>query len=132
MPVDVYIGGMEHAILHLLYARFIHKFLFKINQFEKPFEPFKQLITQGLVKGMTYKLKTNGKYLKPNEISQYSKEELIISNDKMSKSKGNGINPLEVIEKYGADCLRLSMLFYGPTEKDIIWDDNFQKSLVII
>lgn len=132
MPVDVYIGGIEHAILHLLYARFMHKFLLKSNEFSKPNEPFKQLITQGLVKGMTYKVKSNGKYLKPEEVGLYLKEELEISQEKMSKSKGNGINPLEVIEKYGSDCLRLSLLFYGPTEKDIIWDDNFQKSLVIL
>ena len=132
MPVDVYIGGMEHAILHLLYARFMHKFLFEIKEFQQPFEPFKQLITQGLVKGVTYKLKNNGKYIKSNEISQYSKEELVISNEKMSKSKGNGINPLEIIEKYGSDCLRLSLLFYGPTEKDIVWSDNFQKTLVFL
>ncbi len=76
LPVDAYIGGMEHAILHLLYARFIHKFLFKIGVFAHPFEPFKQLITQGLVKGQTFKLKENGKYLKPDEVKQYKGEEL--------------------------------------------------------
>lgn len=130
MPVDVYIGGMEHAILHLLYARFIHKFLNKIHEFEKPFEPFKQLITQGLVKSMTYKLKSNGKYLKPEEINRFPKEDIEISNEKMSKSKGNGINPLDIINKYGSDCLRLALLFSGPTEKDIVWDEDFPKTLV--
>ena len=109
----------------------MHKFLLKIKEFDKPFEPFKQLITQGLVKGMTYKLKKNGKYLKQNDLAQYSKDEVDISNEKMSKSKGNGINPLEVIEKYGSDCLRLALFFYGPTKNDIIWDDNFQKTLVL-
>ena len=123
---------MEHAILHLLYARFMHKFLLKIGEFDKPFEPFKQLITQGLVKGLTYKLKKNGKYLKINELDKYSKEEIEILNEKMSKSKGNGINPLEVIEKHGSDCLRLALFFYGPTKNDIVWDDNFQKTLVFL
>lgn len=75
LPVDAYIGGMEHAILHLLYARFIHKFLFKLGAFKHPFEPFKQLITQGLVKGQTFKLKENGKYLKGEEVKQYKEEE---------------------------------------------------------
>lgn len=75
MPVDIYVGGMEHAIMHLLYARFIHKFLCDVhgiprtNDFNILREPFKELIVQGLVKGKTYKLKSNGKYLFPDEIS---------------------------------------------------------------
>lgn len=75
LPVDAYIGGMEHAILHLLYARFIHKFLFKLGTFKHHFEPFKQLITQGLVKGQTFKLKENGKYLKAEEVKQLKQED---------------------------------------------------------
>jgi len=76
MPVSIYVGGMEHAIMHLLYARFIHKFLCDVNgikhekgQFNILREPFKELIVQGLVKGKTVKLKQNGKYLFPHEIS---------------------------------------------------------------
>ena len=78
MPVDVYVGGIEHAIMHLLYARFIHKFLCDINEikhsdskdnFELLREPFKELIVQGLVKGKTYKLKSNGKYLFSHELN---------------------------------------------------------------
>jgi leucyl-tRNA synthetase len=79
VPVDIYVGGMEHAIMHLLYARFIHKFLCDLNdikaidkQFEPLREPFKELIVQGLVKGKTYKLKSNGKYLSPSEIKNYT------------------------------------------------------------
>lgn len=75
MPVDIYVGGMEHAIMHLLYARFIHKFLCDVNgikheegKFNILREPFKELIVQGLVKGKTHKLKSNGKYLFPDEI----------------------------------------------------------------
>ena len=75
MPVDIYVGGMEHAIMHLLYARFIHKFLCDINgitskvgELNPMREPFKELVVQGLVKGKTYRLKSNGKYLFPDEI----------------------------------------------------------------
>ena len=77
MPVDIYVGGMEHAIMHLLYARFIHKFLCDINniprtqEFNILREPFKELIVQGLVKGKTYKLKSNGKYLFPEELTNH-------------------------------------------------------------
>ena len=77
MPVDIYVGGMEHAIMHLLYARFIHKFLCDINkiprtqEFNILIEPFEELIVQGLVKGKTYKLKSNGKYLFPEELSKH-------------------------------------------------------------
>jgi leucyl-tRNA synthetase len=63
MPVDIYVGGMEHAIMHLLYARFVHKFLCDLNGIEDKREPFRELIVQGLVKGKTYKLKSNGKYV---------------------------------------------------------------------
>lgn len=121
---------MEHAILHLLYARFMHKFLNKTNVFQVPHEPFRQLITQGLVKGLTYRLKTNGKYVKNDEIRQFPADLLELSHEKMSKSKGNGVNPLEIVEKYGSDCLRLALLFAGPNEKDIVWDPEFPKTLV--
>ena len=76
MPVDIYIGGMEHAIMHLLYARFIHKFLCDLHginnkkgKFDMRREPFKELIVQGLVKGKTYKLKSTGKYLFSHELN---------------------------------------------------------------
>ena len=80
MPVDIYVGGMEHAIMHLLYARFIHKFLCDVNgitrssDFNILREPFKELIVQGLVKGKTYKLKSNGKYLFPDEVASHSED----------------------------------------------------------
>ncbi|KAL4492538.1 hypothetical protein ABPG72_007651 [Tetrahymena utriculariae] len=128
-PVDLYIGGMEHAILHLLYARFIHKFLHKQEFVPSHKEPFKQLIVQGLVKSKSYRLKQSGHYLYPQEAQKYAEDELDIKIEKMSKSKNNGINPLEEIEKFGADCLRMTLLFYGPNEKDIAWDGNLQKTL---
>ena len=74
MPVDIYIGGMEHAIMHLLYARFIHKFLCDVHgikrddgKFSLLREPFKELIVQGLVKGKTYKIKSNGRYISASD-----------------------------------------------------------------
>eukprot|EP01017_Pseudomicrothorax_dubius_P048471 TRINITY_DN8826_c0_g1_i1.p1 TRINITY_DN8826_c0_g1~~TRINITY_DN8826_c0_g1_i1.p1 ORF type:complete len:521 (-),score=51.19 TRINITY_DN8826_c0_g1_i1:35-1597(-) len=129
MPVDVYIGGMEHAILHLLYARFIHKFLFLHGFIPEHQEPFKQLITQGLVKGKTFKLKSNGKYTSSEEASLLPKQDYIISFEKMSKSKGNGVNPIEIAENYGSDALRLTLLFQAPSEKDISWEESSIKNM---
>ncbi|SHE52498.1 leucyl-tRNA synthetase [Marinitoga hydrogenitolerans DSM 16785] len=95
LPVDQYIGGVEHAILHLLYSRFITKVLYDLGYVDFT-EPFSNLFTQGMI----YK---NGA--------------------KMSKSKGNVVSPDEMVEKYGADTLRLYMLFMGPPEKDAEWND---------
>ncbi|GAB6189420.1 leucine--tRNA ligase [Marinitoga arctica] len=95
LPVDQYIGGVEHAILHLLYSRFITKVLYDLGYINFV-EPFSNLFTQGMI----YK---NGA--------------------KMSKSKGNVVSPDEMVEKYGADTLRLYMLFMGPPEKDAEWND---------
>lgn len=96
MPVDLYVGGVEHAILHLLYARFYVKFLHEIGVL--PFdEPFRKLFNQGMV------LKDGAK---------------------MSKSKGNVVSPQEIVEKYGADTLRLYILFLGPPEQDVEWKDK--------
>jgi leucyl-tRNA synthetase len=81
LPVDAYIGGMEHAIMHLLYARFIHKFLYKHGYLSKESspEPFKQLITQGLVKGKTFKVKETGAYVKQSEVKNYTEKDLAVS-----------------------------------------------------
>lgn len=135
MPVDIYVGGMEHAIMHLLYARFIHKFLCDVhgisrtNDFNILREPFKELIVQGLVKGKTYKLKSNGKYLFPDEISAYKEQDMSVSFEKMSKSKGNGVAPDTMAEKYGVDTLRLALMFGGPPESDLNFDENFLVSM---
>ncbi|MGM0640639.1 MAG: leucine--tRNA ligase [Thermotogota bacterium] len=96
LPVDQYIGGVEHAILHLLYSRFITKFLKDINLINFD-EPFKNLFTQG----MLYK-----------------------DGAKMSKSKGNVVSPEEIIKKYGTDTLRTYVLFIGPPEKDAEWNES--------
>ncbi|HSG29403.1 MAG TPA: class I tRNA ligase family protein, partial [Candidatus Krumholzibacterium sp.] len=96
LPVDQYIGGIEHAILHLLYSRFIVKFLKDVGYIEFD-EPFENLFTQGMIT-------RNGA--------------------KMSKSAGNTVNPRPLIEKYGADTVRVYTLFIGPPEKDAEWNDR--------
>ncbi|MFW5798773.1 MAG: leucine--tRNA ligase, partial [Planctomycetota bacterium] len=101
LPVDLYIGGVEHAVLHLLYSRFIVKVLQDVGWVDFP-EPFKALFTQGMI-------------LKENE-----KGELL----KMSKSKGNVVDPAPIIERYGTDSLRLYTLFIGPAEQDAEWSDR--------
>ena len=94
LPVDMYIGGAEHAVLHLLYARFWHKFLYDIGVVPTK-EPFKQLYNQGMILGE--------------------------NNEKMSKSKGNVVNPDEIVETHGADTLRLYEMFMGPLDASIAW-----------
>jgi leucyl-tRNA synthetase len=95
LPVDMYVGGIEHAVLHLLYARFYTKFLYDIGVVHFK-EPFKRLFNQGM-------LNKNGA--------------------KMSKSKGNVVSPDDIIEKFGCDTLRMYELFMGPPELDTEWDD---------
>lgn len=94
LPVDIYIGGAEHAVLHLLYARFWHKFLYDIGVVPTK-EPFQKLFNQGMILGE--------------------------NNEKMSKSKGNVVNPDDIVESHGADTLRLYEMFMGPLEASIAW-----------
>ncbi len=89
MPVDLYVGGAEHAVLHLLYARFWHKVLFDLGIVKHP-EPFKKLVNQGMILGE--------------------------DDEKMSKSRGNVVNPDDIVQEYGADALRLYEMFMGPLE----------------
>lgn len=97
LPANIYIGGAEHAVLHLLYARFWYKFLYDIG-IAPTKEPFQKLFNQGMILGE--------------------------NNEKMSKSKGNVVNPDEVVEKYGADTLRMYEMFMGPLDSSIAWDEN--------
>src|SRR5579872_7418546 len=102
LPVDLYVGGIEHAILHLLYARFWVKVLYDLGHL--PFdEPFKQLFNQGMV-------------------LKYSEKSGLV--EKMSKSKGNVVSPDQMVDKYGSDVLRMYMLFMGPPELDCEWQDT--------
>ncbi|WP_448527057.1 leucine--tRNA ligase [Parathermosynechococcus lividus] len=129
LPVDQYVGGIEHAILHLLYSRFFTKFL-RDRQLVSVSEPFQRLLTQGMVQGRTYKNPQTGKYVMPNQIADLSAptdpetgDPLDIVYEKMSKSKYNGVAPGDVIEQYGADTARMFILFKAPPEKDLEWDD---------
>ena len=131
MPVDQYIGGVEHAILHLLYSRFFVKALNFKNEKLNSKEPFKGLFTQGMVCHETYKNKDN-KWLSPDEVISedgknfYSKtntsEKIIVGAiESMSKSKKNTIDPEKIIKDYGADAVRLFILSDSPPEKDVQW-----------
>ena len=134
MPVDQYIGGVEHAILHLLYSRFfMHALSFKNDNFNLK-EPFDGLFTQGMVCHETYKDKRNI-WLSPEEVFSddgkkfYNKdnpsEEVIVGPiESMSKSKKNTIDPESIIKNYGADSVRLFILSDSPPEKDVQWSDQ--------
>src|SRR5258705_13664005 len=97
MPVDLYVGGSEHAVLHLLYARFWHKVLFDIGIVPTP-EPFMKLVHQGTILGT--------------------------DNQKMAKSRGNVVSPDVIYERYGADSLRLYEMFLGPLEASKPWNEK--------
>lgn len=130
-PVDQYIGGVEHAVMHLLYARFFHK-VFRDLGFLKSDEPFKRLLTQGMVLGESYYEKSTGTYKFPEEVefkdgkplSKATGEELVAKVEKMSKSKNNGVDPLNIINEYGADSARLFTMFAAPPEKELEWNEN--------
>ncbi|MBD2090722.1 leucine--tRNA ligase [Microcoleus sp. FACHB-1515] len=129
MAVDQYVGGIEHAILHLLYSRFFTKVLRDrgLLNFDEPFE---RLLTQGMVQAAAYKNPVTGKYIAPSQIADLANptdpetgDRLEVFYEKMSKSKYNGIDPEQVLGKYGADTARMFILFKAPPEKDLEWDD---------
>lgn len=127
MNVDQYVGGIEHAILHLLYSRFFTKVLRDRGLLDYD-EPFQRLLTQGMVQGLTYKNPKTNKYIPAAEVNPddpkdpNTGEPLAVFYEKMSKSKYNGVDPLQVLEKYGADTARMFVLFKAPPEKDLEWD----------
>ncbi|KAK3686057.1 hypothetical protein B0T22DRAFT_240301 [Podospora appendiculata] len=139
LPVDIYIGGVEHAILHLLYARFIYKFLMTSSlvptegeSSPNEYEPFKRLVTQGMVHGKTYSDPSTGRFLKPDEVDLSTPSRPIViatgdqanvSFEKMSKSKYNGVDPTSFIGQYGADATRAHMLFQAPVSEVLEWDE---------
>jgi len=127
MPVDLYIGGIEHAVLHLLYARFWHKVLYDCGVVHSK-EPFHKLFNQGMILGQSYQ-DSAGKYYYPHEVEQKGADYVVkatqkplkAQTEKMSKSRYNVISPDEVIDQYGADAMRLYEMFMGPLEQVKMW-----------
>nr|XP_029537501.1 probable leucine--tRNA ligase, mitochondrial [Oncorhynchus nerka] len=129
LPVDVYIGGKEHAVMHLYYARFLSHFC-RDQGLVGHREPFKKLLVQGLIKGQTFRAADSGQYLKRDDIDFTGEEPVQVGSkaglqvtwEKMSKSKHNGLDPQEVVQQYGIDTVRLYILYAAPPEQDILWD----------
>ena len=130
LPVDQYIGGVEHAILHLLYARFWTRALKRIGKLDVD-EPFKGLFTQGMVTHETYR-SPDGRWLSPDEVEK--REGILVVGatgepaetgrvEKMSKSKKNTVDPDAIIDQYGADAVRWFMLSDSPPERDLAWSE---------
>ncbi len=124
MPVDQYIGGVEHAILHLLYSRFFMRAI-KLNDTDiKVKEPFKGLFTQGMVCHETYK-NEKGEWLSPEQMSKIDKSKVVVGPaEAMSKSKKNVVDPESMIKIYGADAIRWFMLSDSPPDRDIQWSNE--------
>ncbi|KAI5803995.1 leucyl-tRNA synthetase [Peziza echinospora] len=135
LPVDLYVGGVEHAILHLLYSRFITKVLSREGLIPPDVgtEPFKRLVTQGMVHGKTFSDPETGRFLLPGEVDAASgeiildappgKKKAVITYEKMSKSKHNGVDPGACIARHGLDATRIHMLFSAPVGDVVDWDE---------
>lgn len=130
LGVDQYIGGIEHACMHLLYSRFWYKFMRDIG-LVKGDEPFNRLLTQGMVLANSYESRELKKFYTQEQMNNkeyekdgIKKEDIIVKMEKMSKSKANGIDPAEIIELFGADAVRIFVMFVAPPEKDKEWSDE--------
>ena len=130
LPVDIYIGGAEHAVLHLLYARFWHKFLYDIGVVPTK-EPFQKLFNQGMILGTSYR-DSRGALVATDKVEKrdgsffhiQTGEELEQAPAKMSKSLKNVVNPDDVVEQFGADTLRVYEMFMGPLDASIAWSEE--------
>lgn len=132
LPVDLYVGGVEHAILHLLYARFINKFMFD-EGYVPASEPFTTLRTQGMVHGKTYRIPGSDRPVQPDLVTDRPDGSAVLTStgqtlnitwEKMSKSKYNGVDPVQVVQEFGADTIRLFLLFKAPVDQVLDWDTN--------
>jgi leucyl-tRNA synthetase len=130
LPVDVYIGGPEHAVMHLLYFRFWTKAMRDLGLVDID-EPVRRLVTQGMVNAVSYKCSKHGYVAERNTIEQnnvkacpHCQQPLAVAVEKMSKSKYNGVDPMDLIQRYGADTARLYTLFAAPPEKDLEWNPD--------
>lgn len=129
MPVDLYIGGKEHAILHLYFARFINHFLVDQGSHSHK-EPFKKLVAQGIIKGITHQVQSTGKYISADDVDYSGKlpltrdtrETVKMSFQKMSKSKLNGVDPKKFVDEWGISITRLYVLYAAAPSEDICWD----------
>ncbi|GIX64906.1 Leucine-tRNA ligase [Babesia caballi] len=130
MPVDLYVGGAEHAVSHLLYARFWNKVLYDMGVSPVE-EPFKRILLHGIMRNASFRVdgkpvdtqlvvKYKGKHVMKEDMAT----EVEVKLEKMSKSKGNVVCPDAIIDRYGADALRLHLLFLGPLGKDRVWSDQ--------
>jgi len=130
MPVDQYIGGSEHAILHLIYARFICKVMRDLG-ITSVSEPFAKLFTQGMIQREAIRVKSEGfRFISSEELEEgrklgkYPEDDLVREMRKMSKSQLNTVDPEYIVKKFGADTLRAMVMFVGPAVADAIWDDG--------
>jgi leucyl-tRNA synthetase len=125
MPVDIYVGGAEHAVLHLLYARFWHKVLYDIGVVSTK-EPFQKLFNQGMILAFSYR-DAQGRYYEPKDVTEREGKhfagalEVDRQIEKMSKSRFNVVNPDDVVAEYGADSMRLYEMFMGPLDVTKPW-----------
>ncbi len=130
MPVDLYVGGAEHAVMHLLYARFWHKVFYDLGLVHTK-EPFQKLFNQGMILGESYR-DAKGKYYLREQVEKRdgtwvvreSGEEVATQIEKMSKSRYNVVNPDDMVREYGADSVRLYEMFMGPLDRDKPWSDD--------
>ena len=140
LPVDKYIGGIEHAILHLLYSRFFMKALRDVYNLGVN-EPFKQLFTQGMITHKTYRTTTN-EWVMPKDVAilnnslihSKTKEDILEGpSEKMSKSKKNVIEPNDILDSYGIDATRIFMISDSPPDRELEWtDEGIQSSKNLI
>lgn len=127
MPMNVYVGGVEHATAHLVYARFFSRFIRDLGMYAQS-EPFSKVIAQGTIQGQTYRDRETNQYVAPENVDPSREYE--VTWQKMSKSKFNGVSPQAMFDKYGVDAVRTYIMFKAPIEQDMKWDEGDIKGVV--